>query len=133
MAVKRITVHAVQIDDKPGSLQKLLAKAAAAGVDFNCLCACGCGGGKAMAYLSAKKPDALAAYAKKAGIKAAAMAGFMLGGDDRVGAVADVLKPLAAAAVSGIAAAAMVCDGGYGMIIIVNGADADAAASALGG
>jgi hypothetical protein len=132
MSAKRITVHAIQLEDKPGSLQKLLAKAAAAGVDLNCLSVCACGRGKAVAYLSAKKPDALAAYAKKAKIKATEMAGFMLRGDDRTGAAADALKPLASARINGVAAAATVCDGGYVMIIIVNGRDADRAAKALG-
>jgi hypothetical protein len=132
MAVKRISVHAVQIEDKPGSLHKLLAKAAADGVDLNGLSACACSGGTAAAYLSAKNPEALKACAIKAGIQMTEMAGFMLTGDDKVGGAAEVLKPLADAGVNGVAAAAMVCDGGYGMIVIVNSADADAAAKALG-
>jgi hypothetical protein len=132
MAVKRIIVHSVQIKDKPGSLQKLLAKAAADGVDFNCLSACVCSGGTAMAYLSAKNPEALKACAIKTGIEVTELAGFMLTGDDEVGAAAEALKPLADASVNGVAASAMVCDGGYGMVVIVDSADADAAAKALG-
>ncbi len=132
MAVKPITVHAVQIEDKPGSLQKLLAKAAADGVDLNGLSACACSGGTAMAYLSARNPEALKACAIKAGIQATEMAGFMISGDDKVGAAAEALKPLADAGVNGVAATAMVCDGGYGMVVIVDSADADAAAKALG-
>jgi hypothetical protein len=132
MAVKRISVHAVQIEDKPGGLQKLLAKASADGVDLNGLSACSCSGGTAIAYLSAKNPEALKACAIKAGIEVKEMAGFMLTGDDKVGAAAEALKPLADAGVSGVAAAAIVCDSGYGMLVIVNSADADAAAKALG-
>jgi hypothetical protein len=133
MAIKRIIVHAFEIEDKPGGLQKLLAKAAADGVDLNCLTACGaCGGGKAMAYLSAKNPEALKACAIKVGVKATEMAGFMLGGDDHAGAAGEALKPLADAHINGVAAAAMVCDGGYGMVVTVKLADADRAAKALG-
>ncbi len=132
MAVKRISIHAVEIEDKPGSLQKLLARAAADGVDLNGLSVCTCGGGSAMAYLSAKNPEALKACAIKAGIEVKELAGFMLTGDDMPGAAAEALKPLADAGVNGVAASAMVCNGGYGMIIIVNVSDADAAAEALG-
>ncbi len=132
MAVKRISIHAVQIEDKPGSLQKLLSKAADDGVDLNGLSACACSGGSAMAYLSAKNPEALKACAIKAGIEVTELAGFMLTGDDTPGAAAEALKPLANAGVSGVAASAMVCNGGYGMIVIVESADADAAATALG-
>lgn len=132
MAVKSITIHAIQIEDKPGSLHKLLSAVAAEGVDLNCLSACACPGGTTTAYLSAKNPDALKAYAAKAGIKAAQMAGFMFTGEDKVGAAANALKPLAVAGVNGIAATAMVSNGGYGMVVIVSLADAIAAARALG-
>lgn len=132
MAAKRIAIHAVEIENKPGSLQKLLTKAAADGVDLNGLSACACSGGSAMAYLSAKNPEALKACAIKAGIEVRELAGFMLTGNDTPGAAAEALMPLAGAGINCVAAAAMVCNGGYGMIIIVESADADAAAKALG-
>jgi hypothetical protein len=132
MAVKRISIHAVEIEDRPGSLQKLLAKAADDGVDLNGLSACACSGGSAMVFLSAKNPEALKACAIKAGIEVKELAGFMLTGDDTPGAVAEALKPLADAGVNGVAASAMVCNSGYSMVIIVESADADAAAKALG-
>ena len=132
MAAKKITVHSVQIEDKPGSLFQLLAKAAAEGVDFNCLSACSCAGGAAMAYLSAKNPESLKAWANKAAVKLTEMAGFMISGEDKVGAAAEDLKPLADAEINGVAASAMICNLGYGMVVIVNAADADAAAEALG-
>jgi hypothetical protein len=86
----------------------------------------------AMAYLSAKNPEALKACAIKAGIEFKELAGFMLSGDDTPGAAAEALKPLADAGVNSVAASAVVCNSGYGMIIIVESADADAAAEALG-
>ncbi len=39
MAVRRITVHCVGIEDKPGSLQKFLAQSSLSGVDFLCFAA----------------------------------------------------------------------------------------------
>ncbi|MHC4467430.1 MAG: hypothetical protein ACYSYW_12865 [Planctomycetota bacterium] len=59
------------------------------------------------------------------------MAGFIIVGDDTVGAAADALKGLADAGISGVAGAAMVCDGQYHMMVVVESADGDAAADVL--
>jgi hypothetical protein len=60
MAVKRITVHCTEVEDKPGALQELLAEAAAAKVDLMCFAAFSAGSGRGRVYLSAKNPQALA-------------------------------------------------------------------------
>lgn len=132
MAVKRITIHCVEIEDKPGSLQELLDKAASANVDFLGFVAFSAGGGRGHVCLSAKDPQALKACAQEAGIKATAAAGFIVSGDDKVGAAAESLKGLAEAGINGVAGAAMVCDGQYQMLIVVDAADGDAAEKALG-
>jgi hypothetical protein len=132
MAVKRITVHCVEIEDKPGSLHKLLAGAASAGVDFIGFIACSSGGGRGCVCLSAKDPAALASCAQQAGIEAKEAAGFVISGADKVGIAAEDMKPLADAGINGVAGAAMVSDGQYQMMIIVDAADGDAAAQALG-
>ena len=132
MAVKRITVHCVEIADKLGSLQQLLDKAASANVDLLCCAAFSAGGGLGWVYVSAKDPAAFEAYAQDAGIEATAAAGFIVSGDDKVGAAAGALKGLADAGINGIAGAAMVCDGQYQMLVVVDAADADAAEKALG-
>ncbi|MHC4131920.1 MAG: hypothetical protein ACYSSP_01375 [Planctomycetota bacterium] len=127
---ERIIVHCVEVEDKAGSLQALLAKAAEAGVDFQGFIASSCGG-TGCACLIAKNPAALAACAGDAGIEAKEMAGFIIVGDDTVGAAADALKGLADAGISGVAGAAMVCDGQYHMMVVVESADGDAAADVL--
>jgi len=132
MAVKRITVHCVEIADKPGSLQQLLDKAASANVDFLGFAAFSAGGGLSWVYVSAKDPASFEAYAQDAGIEATAAAGFIISGADRVGVAAKDLKGLADAGISGIAGAAMVCDGQYQMLVVVDAADSDAAEKALG-
>jgi len=132
MAVKRITVHCLEIEDEPGSLQKLLAQAASANVDLLCFAAFSAAGGRGRVYLSAKAPQSLEACAQKAGIKATAAAGFIVGGEDKVGAAAESLKGLADAGINGVAGTAMVCDGQYHMLIVVDAADGDAAEKALG-
>lgn len=132
MAVKRITVHCVEIADKPGSLQQLLDKAASANVDFQGFTAFSAGGGLSWVYVSAKDPVAFEAYAQDAGIEATVAAGFIISGADKVGVAAEDLKGLADAGISGIAGAAMVCDGQYQMLVVVDAADSDAAEKALG-
>lgn len=132
MAVQRISVVSVEIEDKPGSLQMLLAKIASAKVDLLCFAAYSAGGGRGRVYLSGKDPKALESCAQAAGIKTSSAAGFIIGGGDEVGAAGRVLKGLADAGVNGIAGAAMVCDGQYHMLLIVEVADGDAAEKALG-
>src|SRR4030042_4646079 len=126
MAVKRITVHCVEIEDKPGSLQNLLAKIASAKVDLLCFAAFS-GGGRGRVYLSGKDPKALESCARTAGIKTSAATGFVTGGEDEVGAAGQSLKGLADAGINGVAGAAMVCDGQYHMLLMVEAADGDAA------
>jgi hypothetical protein len=132
MAVKRITVQCVEIEDKPGSLQKLLAKIASAKVDLLCFAAFSAGGGRGQVYLSVKDPKALEACVRTAGVKTSAAAGFIVGGENKVGAAEQSLKGLADAGINGVAGAAMVCDGQYHMLVVVEAADGDAAEEALG-
>ncbi len=132
MAVKRISVHCVEIEDKPGSLQGLLGKAASKNVDFIGFVAYSAGGGRGRVCLSAKDPAALEACAKETGVKATSMTGFLISGADKVGVAAADLKGLADAGINGVAGAAMVCDGQYQMLIVVADSDGDAAAAALG-
>ena len=132
MAVRRITVHCLEIEDKPGSLQKLLAEAASANVDMLCFAAFSAGGGRGRVYVSAKKPEGLKACALEAGIEVTDAAGFIISGEDKVGAAAEALKGLADAGISGVAGTAMVCDGQYQMLVVVDAGDGDAAERALG-
>ena len=132
MAVKRITVHCLEIEDEPGSLQKFLDKVASAKVDLLCFAVFSAAGGRGQVYLSAKTPRTLEACAQKAGIEASAAAGFIISGEDKVGAAAKSLKGLADAGINGVAGAAMVCDGQYQMLVVVDAADGDAAEEALG-
>ena len=132
MAVRRITVHCLEIEDKPGSLQKFLAEAALANVDMLCFAAFSAGGGHGRVYVSAKKPEGLKACALEAGIEVTDAAGFIVSDEDKVGAAAEALKGLADAGISGIAGTAMVCDGQYQMLVVVDAGDGDAAERVLG-
>ena len=58
--------------------------------------------------------------------------GFLLKGEDKVGAGASSLKPLAAAKINVEACAALCHNGNYQLLVVVRHEDADAAAKALG-
>jgi len=131
MAVKRITVNSVDIEDKSGSLHKFLNKAALANVDLLCLAAFSVGRGKGKVYLSAKNQQAFEEFAKRSRIKTKNSAGFIISGDDEVGAAARALQTMAKAKINGLAGTAMVCDGQYHMLIVVDADDADAAEKVL--
>lgn len=132
MAVKRIDVRCVEIEDRPGSLQKLLSQAASANVDLAGFVAFSSGGGVGRLCLSAKEPGTLAACLESAGIEATEAVGFVIGGEDKVGAAAAGLKGLADAGISGVAGAAIACEGQYCMLIVVSAEDGAAAERALG-
>jgi len=132
MAVKRISVHCLEIENKPGSLQQLLSQAASEGVDLLCFAAFSADGGRGKVYLSAKDPATLRACILNSGIETVPAAGFVISNDDRAGVAAEALKDLADAAINGIAGAAMVRNGQYQMLVVVKADDGDAAAGALG-
>ncbi|MFH1372047.1 MAG: hypothetical protein ABII09_12285 [Planctomycetota bacterium] len=133
MAVKRIVVHCVEIEDKPGSLQKFLSQSSLSGVDFLCFSAFSCGNNRGRAFVSAKDPKKLENFAKEAGLKTTEAAGFIVDGDDHPGAVAEVLLGLAENDISGLVGSAMVCDGRYQLFVAVDARDADSAQKELGG
>jgi hypothetical protein len=132
MSVKRIAVHCADIEDKPGSLQKFLAQSSMSGVDYLCFSAFSCSDNRSHVYVSAKDPKSFEDFAREAGIKITEATGFIIGGEDRVGAAANVLKRLAEKDVRGITGAAMVCDNRYHLFVVVNAKDADRAQKALG-
>jgi hypothetical protein len=132
MAVKRVSVYAIKLEDVPGNLQKHLAIASADGVDFQCFTACACPGGIATAYLSARNPEALKDCSAKVDVEMTEMAGFLITGNNEIGGAASDLKPLADAGINCVAAAGIVHDEQYGIVVIVDFADADRAANVLG-
>ncbi len=132
MSVRRVNVHCVEIEDKPGSLQKFLAQSSLSGVDLECFVAFSYGRSRGRVYLTAKQPEAFEAFASEAELCSNTAAGFIFTGEDRVGAAAGALEALAENDISGIAGSAIAHDGQYQMLIIVSASDADRAAEVLG-
>ena len=131
MAVKRMRVLCLEIEDKPGSLQKLLEQVASANIDLAGFVACSKGTGNGCVCISAKDSAALEGFISEKGLDATAATGFVVRSEDRIGAAGEALKGLAEAGINGVAGAAMVCDGQYQMLVVVNDADGDAAEKVL--
>jgi hypothetical protein len=131
MGVRRIVIHGVDIEDKPGSLQKFLAQSSLSGVDFLYFVMFSCGHNRGRVYVSAKDPKCFETFAKEADIDVTAACGFLIDGDDKVGAAAEALKDLAENDIDEVAGYAMVCDGRYQMLIVVDDASAKRAARVL--
>lgn len=131
MAVRRITVHCVEIEDKPGSLQKFLTQSSLSGVDFLCFAAFSCGNNCGRVFVGAKEAAKFEAFAKEAELGAQTATGFIVSGEDRVGAAAETLKGLAENNIDGIASSAMVIDGQYQMLVVVDTVDAERAEAFL--
>jgi hypothetical protein len=132
MAAKRIAVHCVEIEDKPGSLHRFLSQSSLTGVDYLCFSAFSCGNNRGQVFVSAKDPKGFEAFAQEAKLKVAVATGFIVSGQDHSGAAADALKGLAENGISGITCAAMTCDGRYQMLIVVDAKNADRAQKVLG-
>jgi hypothetical protein len=132
MAASQETVYKIDIADKPGALHEVLSAAAGAGANISFLAAFSAGGGKGAAFMIADKPDALRVLAESEGLEFDEYTGFLLRGEDRVGAGADLTKPLADAGINILLSAATIAGGEYQLLILVSPADADAAAKALG-
>jgi len=131
MTVERIDISCIEIEDRPGSLQKILVQAAEAGVDLLCFTAFSTRAGIGKIYLSAKDEQFFEVFLQRFGHEARPFSGFVISGTDRVGAAADALKGLAGAGINGRVGAAMVCGGSYQMLIVVDESDADVAEKAL--
>lgn len=132
-SIRAVDYFYIETPDKPGEAARALRHLKAAGV--NLLAFSGFPKGR-RAQLDFVPADAAAfrAVAKQAGWKLKGpKKGFLIQGDDRVGAVADLLAKLAAARVN-VTATDAVCAGAgrFGVILWVKPRDVKRAATAFG-
>jgi hypothetical protein len=125
MAVKQVVMYGVDIEDKPGSLHRFLSQSSLSGVDFLCFSACSCGNNRGRVFVGPKNSNIFEKFAKEAELKTTLVAGFMISGKDRLGAAADIIKGLAENSIRGLAGTAIVCDGLYQMLVVVDAKDAE--------
>lgn len=131
--VRRMEYFYVRVANKPGEGARVLGVLKEAGI--NLLAFSGFPrGGRAQLDLVPSDPAAFRQVAKKAGWKVTGpKRAFLFQGDDRVGAVADILGKLAAAKINVTATEAISAgEGRYGAILWVKPASVNRAAKALG-
>lgn len=131
MAAKRIVVHCVEIEDKPGSLHRFLSQSSLSGVDYLCFSAFSCSGSRGKVFVSAKDPVSFEVFAQEAKLKVTVAAGFILCGSDHIGAAADAITALAENGIRGIAGTAMACEGKFQFFVVVSDKNADQAGKLL--
>lgn len=131
--VRKVDYFYVETPNKPGEGARVLGALRDAGV--NLLAFTGFpSGSRAQIDFIPEDAAAFKAAAKKAGLRLSPRkTGFLIQGEDRVGAVADILGKLAAASIN-VTASEAVCagEGRYGAILWVKPADVRKAAKALG-
>jgi len=132
--VRSVEYYYATVPDEPGTGSKVLSQVQQAGVNLLACLAFPSEKGKTQIDLVPENAGALKDAAGKAGLKLTGpRKAFLVQGDDRVGAVAEVMRKLADARINITAAAAAAGGGGrYGMILWVAQGDHAKAAKALG-
>jgi hypothetical protein len=133
--VRGIDYYYVTVPDAPGEGERIVSALKDGGVNLLAFLGFPLGGGQSQIDLVPEDPESLKDVAERAGITlSGAKRAFLIQGDDRVGAVADITAKLAEANINLTAAAAASAGSGrYGMIVWVPAADYERAAEALGG
>jgi hypothetical protein len=131
---RRVEYYYVTVPDAPGEGQRILSALKELGVDLLAYLGFPLGGGQSQLDLVPADPESLREAAQEAGITLSdPKRAFLIQGDDRVGAVADITAKLAEANINLTAAAAAGAGSGrYGMILWVAQGDYQRAADALG-
>jgi predicted amino acid-binding ACT domain protein len=132
--IQRIEYYYVTVPDKPGTGAGVLTALKEAGVNLVAYLGFPSGRGKSQIDLVPEDAAAFKQAAVKAGLKLSRVKkAFLVQGDDRPGAVADITRKLAEAKINVTAAAATAAGSGrYGMILWVPPARYEKAAKALG-
>jgi hypothetical protein len=133
-AIRRIDYYYLSVPDKPGEGARILTALQQAGVNLIGISAFPHGGRRSQLDLIPEDSGTFAKAAKTAGLKLSAKkSGFLIQGEDRPGAVADVVKKLAEAKIN-VTSAQVFCAGSgrYGGMLWVKAPDLRKAAKALG-
>ncbi len=132
--IRRVEYYYVTVPDKPGSGASVLGPLQGAGVNLLAYLGFPAGRGKSQIDLVPEDAAAFKLAAKSAGLKLSpAKRAFLVEGDDRIGAVAELTRRLAQAKVNVTAACATAAGAGrYGMIVWVPPASYNKAARILG-
>ena len=132
--VEQVEYYYTLVKDQPGEGTRVLNALKTAGVNLLAYTGFPASATRAQLDFVPSDKDAFLAAARNAGIRLVGpKVAFLLQGDDRVGAVADVLGKLAAARINVVAMNAVAAgEGRYGAILWVRPRNARRAASLLG-
>ena len=132
--IRKINYTYVMVPHRPGKGIEVLGAVREAGINLLAFSAFPAGGGKAQVDLVTDDLPGLRRVARRNGWRLKAVKrGFLIQGQDRVGAVHRLLAKLAAAKINATAADAVAAGRGrYGMILWVKQKDFGRAARALG-
>ncbi|MEK6778113.1 MAG: hypothetical protein AABY80_00460 [Candidatus Deferrimicrobiota bacterium] len=132
--VRKIVYFKVYIPNKTGAGARVLGALRDAGVNLLAFTGFPLGGGRAQMDFFPENAAAFQRAAKKLGIKVAGKkTGFLVQGEDRVGAVAEYLEKLARAKINMIAADALSAgEKRFGAVLWVKSKDVSKAAKAIG-
>jgi len=131
--IRQVDYYYVETPNKPGEAARALAAVKEAGVNLLAFSGFPRGRRSQLDFIP-EDPAAFVKAARKAGLKLSPRkTGFLIQGEDRVGAIGDVLGKLAAARIN-VTAVDAVCAGEqrYGAILWVKPPDRKRAAKALG-
>ena len=132
--IKRMEYCYATVDDKAGEGARVLDALKKAGLNLVAFHAFPVGGGKSQLDLVAQDAGKLTGAAEKAGVRLSGRKSvFLIEGQDRPGAIADILGKLGAAKIN-VTAVDAVCSGSgrFGALLWVNPAEVEQAARALG-
>jgi prephenate dehydratase len=132
--VRKIVYFKVYTPNKTGAGARILGALREAGVNLLAFTGFPLGGGRAQMDFFPENAAAFQRAAKKIGIKIAGKkTGFLVQGEDRVGAVAEYLDKLARAKINMIAADALSAGGNrFGAVLWVKSKNVSKAAKAIG-
>ncbi len=131
--ISRVEYFYIETPDRPGEAARALSTLKGAGINLLAFTGFPKGRRSQLDFIPAD-PAAFVKVAKKAGWKLSAKkSGFLIQGEDRIGAVADVLRKVADAKIN-VTAIDAVCagTGRYGAILWVKPRDLKRASKALG-
>ena len=133
-SVRRVAYYYTEVSNRPGAAAKVLNAFEAAGVNLIVYNGFPISGLRAQLVFVPTDRDAFSAAAQKAGIKVVGPnIAFLIQGEDRVGAVADIVSKLGQARINITAIQAIAAgEGHYGAILWVKPRNVDKAAKKLG-
>jgi hypothetical protein len=133
-SVRSVDYRYATVPDTPGAAGGILTALRERGVNLVAFLGFPRGDGQAQIDLVPEDAAALAAAAEEAGVELSeSKRAFLIQGDDRVGAVAEITAKLADAGINVTAATAVSAGSGrFGMVVWVAPADHERAAAALG-